>query len=171
MQLAVLILAGRRSGFAVTLFVIAVHVENVHQGPDQPAWLTILLLSHADKFFTPHQRRLLPTERPLSALFSLLFISPYPVCLFFPSHLTFPSSCASSLLPISCTESQSLSATCKKHEKIKYPSFYVGCISFLCPLSFFSISFYFQGALTTARKPLFLLWMLLIYSFSINIHH
>lgn len=42
-----------------------------------PSWFTLLLLSHTDKLFTPHhQRRLLPAERHLSALFSLLSIFP-----------------------------------------------------------------------------------------------
>lgn len=141
MQFALLILAGR--SFAVPLVCpFTVHTEDVRQSRDQPAWLTMLLLSHADNFFTPHPRRLLPAERPLSALFSLLFISPslHPsLSRCFLSHLTFPSSCASSLLPISCTESQSLSATCKKTTKNKRP--FLLCRLYLFTLSLLSFQF------------------------------
>lgn len=126
---------------------------------DQPAWLTILLLSHADNFFyTPHQRRLLLAERPLPALFGLLPFPPSLPCLRFLSHLTFPS-CASSLLPISCTEFQALSATCKKKKKDdtenKIP--FLLCRLYLFTLSpVFLLCFSsFQRCFITASRPFF----------------
>lgn len=111
--------------------------------PRQLPWFTLLLLSHTDKFFTPHQRRLLPAEQHLSALSSLLSI--------FPSLSVFAflsSSCVH--LPIKVNRLPSLVQNPRNFlrcVKNKHPSFYVSCISLLCPFFLFLISIYFQVAL------------------------
>lgn len=73
-----------------------------------PPWPLLLhrtfFLSQTDNFFTPHQRRLLPAERNLSALFCPPSIFPTLLCLFSPFHLMCSSSTRLHLT--SCTESR-----------------------------------------------------------------
>lgn len=64
----------------------------------------VLFLSQTDNFFTPHQRRLSPAERHLSALSRPPSIFPSLLCLFFPYHLMCSSSIQLHLT--SCTESR-----------------------------------------------------------------
>lgn len=80
-------------GFAVScrdpwLWCVVVHIWNFRRSHRRPPRFTLLLLSHADKFITPHQRRLLPAERHLSALSSLSLHFPFPLSLLsFPPHV------------------------------------------------------------------------------------
>ena len=111
-------------------------------GPTPTPWFTILLLSYTDKFFTPHQRRLLPDEEHLSALSSLLSIFPSL------SVFAFVSSCFHPHVNVKCIPSLVQNPRIFLHcVKNKHPSFYVCCISLLCPFFFFLISIYFQVAL------------------------
>lgn len=116
-------------------------VQNFPSVPQRPPWFTLLLLSHTDKFFTPHERRLLPAERRLSALCSLLSIVPslsvfafLPLSCFHPHVICIPSLVQNPRIFLHCVRN-------------KHPSFYVSCISLLCPFFFFFISIYFHVAL------------------------
>lgn len=84
---------------------------------------------------------------PLSALYGLLLFSPPPSLVSpFLSHLTFPTMCkftASHLLYRIPGSFCYMWKKRKKSQTIKYASFYVGCISLLCPLSFFFHFFLF----------------------------
>lgn len=109
-----------------------------------PPWFTLLLLSHADKFFTPHhQRRLLPAERHLSTLSSLLSIRPSLSVFAFLS-----SSCFRPHVDVKCIPSLVQNPRIFLHcVKNKHPSFYVSCISLLCPFFPLFVSIYFKVAL------------------------
>lgn len=122
---------------AVWFWCIVVRISNFHRSHSSPPWFTILLLSHTDKLFTPHQRRLLPPERHLSALSSLLsvFLS--------LSVFAFLSSCFHPHLKVNCipslVQNPRVFLRCIKNKR---PSFYVSCISLICPF----ISFYLSVA-------------------------
>lgn len=89
---------------------------------------TVCFLSPTDNFFTPHQRRLSPAERHLSALSCPPLIFPSRLCLFFPfpSYVFVFNSIASHLLHLCTTK------------KNKHPFFCADCISLLCPVFTFS---------------------------------
>lgn len=120
-----------KSGCAVTPVVLVdcgAHLKSP-SGPPPTPWFTVLLLSHADKYFTPHQRRLLPAEWHLSALSSHLSI--------FPSLSVFAflsSSCVHPHVEVTCISSLVQTPRIFLHcVKNKRPSFYASCISLLCP--------------------------------------
>lgn len=118
------------------ILVLGVAVPWACRFPHQLLCFIILFFSQTDNFFTPHQRRLSPAERHLSALSSPPSIFPSPVMSFlsFPSyvfHLQF--NCISSLV-------QKLESALWK--KNKHPFFCVDCISLLCPVFSFLISVY-----------------------------
>lgn len=122
---------------AVWFWCIVARISN-SIGPSSAHRFTILLLSHTDKLFTPHQRRLPPPEQHLSAISSLLsiFLS-LSVFAFLPSlcfHPHLKVNCIPSLV-----QNPRVFLRCVKNKR---PSFYVSCISLLCPLFSFSISFY-----------------------------
>ena len=121
--------------------------SQISLGPTPAPRFTVLLLSHTDKLFTPHQRRLLPAERHLAGFTSLLSI--------FPSLSVFAflsSSCFQPLLTVNCIPSLVQNPRIFLHCVKNKPSFYVSCISLLCPFFLFHLYLFSSGSNKT-RKP------------------
>jgi len=113
------------------------------------------LLFRTDKLFTPHQRRLPPDERHLSALsrpFSISLPLPAPLLLvFFHPHV-------SVVYPICCTEPLNLSALCKNKTSFLLCKLYLYSVfSVLC----FLFHLFGSCGFIKTRKPRFYITFLL----------
>ncbi len=108
-------------------------------------------LSHTDKFFTPHQRRLLPAEQHLSALSSLLSISPS-----LSDFAFLPSSCFHPHIILNCLPSlvqnpRNFLRCVKNKTPFLLCKLYLFTLSFL---SFFFFNFFlFSSGFNKTRKP------------------
>jgi len=140
----------------VVLVYCSAHLQ-IMWVPHRPLGLLCPLLFHTDKLFTPHQRRFLPAEWRLSSLSSLLSIFPsLSVCAFLSScfHPHVKVKCIPSLV-----QNPRIFLRCVKNKR---PSFYVSCISLLCPF----LSFLFL----LNQEALILSYVFILY-FCISTNH